>query len=792
MSTEVGKITAVLGLDANPFREGMLQATSIASIFPSTVTSFLANPLLGVIDITKQMTGALASGTQSYLSLVKQVGEAADNAGEAAQKAGAGVAFLTGAGLAAADAGGSMEAMGDSLKFLNKNISEAAGGSASAQMEFSRLGISITDQAGNLKPVQTLFLETADAIAALQSPANRTAAAMGLLGRGGTDMIPMLAQGSAEINRQIKLYADLGATIDEDLAASGDKFATFSSIVDAAWTGIRNTLARPVLGWFKNNFDDLVRGVQLGSQIVRSVIGDAFTGVAKALNLPNVGSLIGSLQQVADWVKANSANIQQNVQAAMEKIIAAVKQASSWLKSGFEAALPTMVFVKDHLKEIGIALAAFTTAKAVSEVANLATAFAGLVKNMAGAAGGMGSGLSGRLGVAAGLVAAAQMMPTDTPAGRAASAVSSGAAGAMLMKGTGPLGMALGFAGGSITQSLVNVRGQDAANQASVKNGVMAAMEVNIAFAESYRQGKKWIADLNEQMGKMSPDVTRAANDAMASLQPLEQAAAAAAGRVRRLSEEAAPWQEQLEATAAAVKAVEAYQQAIEKVAATVEMAKNKEIEAAQASAEAAKQADAAAKAAEADKRFVSEQKRLRVTEAIDAMKIELAQAGMDEWQKKLDDFKRTNGADENSINEAKKIIDQMKSIDIDKKMTDAAAQVAKELQTPAEAWDERITELNRLFLNGKISQDLLDRGIEKANEELNRATEPKKGQSAGMASFINSGSVDAVKYQAELAMMVRGDKKDYAKEQLDAAKKSERHLENIANNKPKVFSLNS
>ena len=44
---DAGGITSKLSLDVSGYAQGMLQATSIAQMFPSVVTSFLANPLLG-------------------------------------------------------------------------------------------------------------------------------------------------------------------------------------------------------------------------------------------------------------------------------------------------------------------------------------------------------------------------------------------------------------------------------------------------------------------------------------------------------------------------------------------------------------------------------------------------------------------------------------------------------------------------------------------------------------------------------------------------------------------------
>jgi tape measure domain-containing protein len=58
MSFNAGSITSTLGLDTDPFARGMLRAQGIMSVFPQSVTTFMANPLLGVLNLTREIGGA--------------------------------------------------------------------------------------------------------------------------------------------------------------------------------------------------------------------------------------------------------------------------------------------------------------------------------------------------------------------------------------------------------------------------------------------------------------------------------------------------------------------------------------------------------------------------------------------------------------------------------------------------------------------------------------------------------------------------------------------------------------
>lgn len=281
MSFDAGSMTGSLGINTDPFAKGMLKATSIASLFPATVTNFLANPLLGVVGVMKSAGEAIVGGLKLIHQNFLDVGHAADNMGEAAQKAGVSAAFLSTVGRAAADAGGSVESLGDALKFLSKNAAEASSGNKAVVADFERIGVSVLDSSGKLKDNERLFNEVADAIAAIEDPARRTNAAMQLLGRGGNDLVPLLSQGAGAIKEQAALFEELGATMDAELVRAGDKVGTFGVIWDAAWQGIRNEAARPLLLAFEANFDDAVDAVKVGSKIVRQIVGEVSIAVVK-------------------------------------------------------------------------------------------------------------------------------------------------------------------------------------------------------------------------------------------------------------------------------------------------------------------------------------------------------------------------------------------------------------------------------------------------------------------------------------------------------------------------------
>ena len=114
---------------------------------------------------------------------------------------------------AATHAGAAPEDLeGCAQKDLGTHMAEIANGldtSSSAFTLFQKLGIEMKDAAGNMRPVEQVFLDLADAIQRNEDPALRAKMAMATMGGSGRKLIPMLAGGSDGL-KQMARRRDLG------------------------------------------------------------------------------------------------------------------------------------------------------------------------------------------------------------------------------------------------------------------------------------------------------------------------------------------------------------------------------------------------------------------------------------------------------------------------------------------------------------------------------------------------------------------------------------------------------
>jgi hypothetical protein len=160
--------------------------------------------------------GVLSAG--ALLAFARQSFQASNAITDAAERAGVGVEELSRLKFAAEQNGLEFAALTSALRDYQKNISNAAVGTATAQNRLSLLNLeaselqslSIEDQLGQI----------ADRFKDIVNPADRTRIAVELFGKAGADLVPLLRQGSNGI-RELTEEADrLGVTLSAETSAS--------------------------------------------------------------------------------------------------------------------------------------------------------------------------------------------------------------------------------------------------------------------------------------------------------------------------------------------------------------------------------------------------------------------------------------------------------------------------------------------------------------------------------------------------------------------------------------------
>lgn len=198
------------------------------------------------------LQGAVAGLGAAFagLAIVSQVKGAlamADEIGKLAQKTGVAVEEFSKLSYAAKLSDVSNEQLAKGLKQLSKNMSEAAAGTGESVKYFQALGVSLVDGAGKLKSTDAIMGELADKFSGMQDGATKTATAMAIFGKSGSDLIPMLNSGSDGLRDMADEATRLGLVMSTDMAKGAEQFNDNLTRLSAASQGLSITLGNQML-----------------------------------------------------------------------------------------------------------------------------------------------------------------------------------------------------------------------------------------------------------------------------------------------------------------------------------------------------------------------------------------------------------------------------------------------------------------------------------------------------------------------------------------------------------------
>jgi hypothetical protein len=356
MPFDAGAAVGRMGLDVSGYVSGILQAQTISAVMPQVVTNFIANPLLAVIGIAQSTGRAL---TQMFRSST----DAADNMDEMATAAGVSVEALSGLGRVAKENGSDVQGVADAFKFLGKSQAEAINGSKEGKASFAALGVAFANADGSAKSLDGLLLEVGDALYRLPSAGQRTAAAMDLLGRGGTGMLATFKQGSASIREQIDIYTRLGGVITQSQAQSAGAWNDAMDKMGAAWDGFKQMLIQPIRTALMPMLESLVAWVAENPGVIQATISKMAGVIVEALDVAG---------NVVMWITENFRELAQFVVGtlvgvAIFKLVGAIISIGSAFKA---AAIGSAIFqlVTNPLNIVKLAAAAVATAVAIGYI----------------------------------------------------------------------------------------------------------------------------------------------------------------------------------------------------------------------------------------------------------------------------------------------------------------------------------------------------------------------------------------------------------------------------------------
>ena len=164
------------------------------------------------------------------------------------------------------------------LTKLNVAMLDAADGNAATEAKFKRLGVSVKDAAGEVRPTAEVFKDLADRFADMPNGAEKAAAAVSIFGKAGAELIPMLNGGreameafNYELSDEFSSRSEL---FNDTLTIIGYKTEGFKlQLADALLPALQSILE--VFGDLfdtKNDWSALFEVIKVGLRAVATVL----------------------------------------------------------------------------------------------------------------------------------------------------------------------------------------------------------------------------------------------------------------------------------------------------------------------------------------------------------------------------------------------------------------------------------------------------------------------------------------------------------------------------------------
>ena len=244
----VKQLTAKIGADIKDFDKAM---KGMSAKFAKHSEKFK--------KVGKGMTiaGAAIIGTVGLM--MKKYGEAGDAVHKMALRTGFSTEALSELKYAAEISGTSLATLEKGIKKMASSIGEANLGLKTYTDAFELIGMDVKELAG-LKPEEQFF-KMADGIASIVDPTERAYAAQKLLGRAGTELLPLFAEGVDGMEALRKKAKELGYSFDQEAADGAarlmDAQTTLKTSVAGLGISISQNLA-PALSTLIEKFADTI------------------------------------------------------------------------------------------------------------------------------------------------------------------------------------------------------------------------------------------------------------------------------------------------------------------------------------------------------------------------------------------------------------------------------------------------------------------------------------------------------------------------------------------------------
>ena len=217
------------------------------------------------------LAGVLGAAAGYMVEIGKETIELAENLKLLSGTSGLSTTALQEWGYAGEQAGVSMEEIADLTKDLRKNAVAAVEGNEEMAKSFEELGVTLTDENGNIRDTDDLFNDVVYALANMEEGAERDTLAMSLMGEGALKLNPIINDGADALDNMKQAAHENNQVLSEEGVAAVDKFhKRLDNLVGKIKGSFRQAFAE-LAQWLNGDWD--YKGVAVGGKAWDAGIG---------------------------------------------------------------------------------------------------------------------------------------------------------------------------------------------------------------------------------------------------------------------------------------------------------------------------------------------------------------------------------------------------------------------------------------------------------------------------------------------------------------------------------------
>jgi len=237
MSFDAGAIVSKLTLDKKSWDKSVQDVKS----GQKTLGGYVQQNSAKFRKMGMAMTVAGGAIVATFGLMIKKYVAAGDQIDKMSRRTGFAAETLSELRYAAEISGADIGSLEKAVKRMARTIVEAGDGMAEYVDALARVGIEYKDLEG-LNPEEQ-FLKIGYAIAELEDPTLRSAAAQEIFGRAGTQLLPLFAQGAEGLDALREKAHELGIVFDTEAAEKAARLADAQLTLTSALRGVTISIA---------------------------------------------------------------------------------------------------------------------------------------------------------------------------------------------------------------------------------------------------------------------------------------------------------------------------------------------------------------------------------------------------------------------------------------------------------------------------------------------------------------------------------------------------------------------